>query len=215
MKAVIAGSTGEIGKYLLQFLLADESFTEVTSLVRRRSLIEHQRLHNLSIDFERINELPLSKFDVLFITLGTTIKNAGSQEAFRKVDLDYVVDLAQWGKQCGASQVHIVSSMGANAKSSVFYSRVKGEMQESVKAVGIEKTYFYQPSLLDSEREEKRTGERIGVILFRLLRLLFVGPLKKYASIKVEDVAKGMWLKSKDAFDGVHIIPSDKILLTE
>jgi uncharacterized protein YbjT (DUF2867 family) len=211
MQAVIAGSTGEVGQFLLHYVLDDAAFTSVAALVRRPSTIQHKKLTNTIIDFNQLSALDKQTFDVLFICLGTTIKKAGSQEAFRKVDYDYVVNLTQWAKNCGAKQVHIVSAMGADSKSRIFYSRVKGEMQNAVKEIGIPSTYIYQPSLLDSEREEQRLGERLGILIFRALRFLFVGPLKKYASIKVQDVAKGMVKRAKSAKSGYHIIPSDKI----
>lgn len=211
MRAVIAGSTGEIGKFLLEYLLEEEAFSEVTSLIRRPSAIEHKKLQNKVIDFEQLPEIEIFDFEVVFICLGTTIKKAGTQEAFSKVDYDYVVNLTDWAKKCGASQVHIVSAMGADANSRIFYSRVKGEMQNSVKKIGIASTYIYQPSLLDSERQEQRLGERIGILVFRALRFLFVGPLNKYASIKVQDVARGMLQRAKQPREGYFEVPSDKI----
>lgn len=211
MRAVIAGSTGEIGKFLLEYLLEEEAFSKVSSLIRRPSTIEHPKLQNKVIAFDELPELDKLEFEVLFICLGTTIKKAGTQEAFRKVDYDYVVNLTDWAKKSGASQVHIVSAMGADANSRIFYSRVKGEMQNAVKKIGIASTYIYQPSLLDSERQEQRLGERIGILVFRALGFLFVGPLKKYASIKVQDVARGMLQRAKQPRVGYFEIPSDMI----
>jgi uncharacterized protein YbjT (DUF2867 family) len=211
MNAIIAGASGEVGKHLLNYLLEDNEYVEVISLVRSSSLVEHQKLNNQSIDFEKIASLPSMTADALFCCLGTTIKKAGSQAAFEKVDYEYVVNLAKWAKQIGVKQFHVVSAMGADANSNVFYSKVKGRMEEELQQIGIASTYIYRPSLLDSEREESRPAERIGILLFRLLRILFIGPMKKYASIKVQDVAKGMWQQSKAAKDGYYIIESDKI----
>ncbi|MBT8326568.1 MAG: NAD(P)H-binding protein, partial [Bacteroidia bacterium] len=192
MKAIIAGSTGEVGKNVLLQLLDKDLFHEVTSLTRRKSLIEHGKLNNQHIDFDAIEKLAPINADALFCCLGTTIKKAGSKEQFRKVDFKYVVDLASWAKKAGVQQFHVVSAMGANSKSGVFYNRTKGEMEEALIQFKFDSTYIYRPSLLDSDRDEKRIGERIGILVFRMLKFLFVGPLKKYASIKVEDVAKGM-----------------------
>jgi len=211
MKAIIAGASGEVGKHLLNYLLEDIDYSEVVSLVRSNSLVEHQKLNNQSINFDKISDLPAITADAIFCCLGTTIKKAGSQAAFEKVDYEYVVNLAKWAKQIGVKQLHVVSAMGADANSSVFYSKVKGRMETELQQIGITSTYIYRPSLLDSEREESRPAERIGIILFRLLKILFVGPLKKYASIKVQDVAKGMWQRSKAAKDGYFIVESDKI----
>ena len=214
MIVAIAGASGEVGKHLLEFLLQDETVTDVVSLIRSKSLIENQKLNNQQINFNAIDELPIIEIVAVFCCLGTTIKKAGNQDRFKKVDFEYVVNLAKWAKKIGAKQFHVISSMGADSASKVFYSRIKGEMQDAVKQIGIESTFIYQPSLLDSEREELRTGERFGIILFRLLRILFVGPLKKYASIKVSDVAKGMWQRSKNPAKGFYIIPSNTILAT-
>jgi uncharacterized protein YbjT (DUF2867 family) len=211
MKAIIAGASGEVGKHLLNYLLEDIDYSEVISLVRSNSLVEHQKLSNQATDFDKISDLPAITADVMFCCLGTTIKKAGSQAAFEKVDYDYVVNLAKRAKQAGVKQFHVVSAMGANADSSVFYNKVKGRMEAEIQRLGFESAYIYRPSLLDSEREESRPAERIGILLFRLLNILFVGPLKKYASIKVQDVAKGMWQQSKAAKDGYYIIESDKI----
>ncbi len=211
MKAIIAGASGEVGKHLLNYLLEDKQYEEVISLVRSSSMVEHQKLNNQSIDFEKIAELPAFVADAMFICLGTTIKKAGSQAAFEKVDYEYVVNLAKWAKQIEVKQLHVVSAMGADANSSVFYSKVKGRMEAELQKIGIASTYIYRPSLLDSEREESRPAERIGILIFRLLRILFIGPMKKYASIKVQDVAKGMWQRSKNPNTGFHIIESDKI----
>lgn len=200
-----------MGKHLLNYLLEDVDYTEVVSLIRSSSMVQHQKLNNQAIDFDQVSDLPPISADAMFCCLGTTIKKAGSQAAFELVDYKYVVNLAKWAKSAGVKQFHVVSAMGANANSSVFYNRVKGKMEQDVKQVGIDSTYVYRPSLLDSEREETRMGERIGIVLFRLLKFLFVGSLKKYASIKVQDVAHGMWRRSKDAQEGYFIIESDKI----
>ena len=213
MKAIIAGASGEVGKHLLNYLLEDNDYNEVVSLIRSSSLVEHQKLNNQAINFDQISELPPITADAMFCCLGTTIKKAGSQAVFEKVDYEYVVSLAKWAKQAGVKQFHVVSAMGADANSSVFYNRVKGRMEADIQKMSFESAYIYRPSLLDSEREESRPAERIGILLFRLLKLLFVGPLKKYASIKVQDVARGMWLRSKKVEKGFFVIESDKIVV--
>lgn len=211
MKAIIAGASGEVGKHLLNYLLEDENYTEVVSLIRSSSLVEHQKLNNQAINFDQISELPPITADAMFCCLGTTIKKAGIQAAFEKVDYEYVVNLAKWARQAGVKQFHVVSAMGANANSGVFYNKVKGRMEVEISYIGFESAYIYRPSLLDSEREESRPAERIGILLFRLLKILFVGPLKKYASIRVQDVANGMWQRSKNVEKGFFVIESDMI----
>ena len=211
MKVIIVGASGEVGKHLLTYLLEDNSIEEVTSLIRSKSVIEHTKLNNQQINFDQLDNLPSIHADAMFCCLGTTIKKAGSKEAFEKVDFEYVINLAEWVKERGVKQFHVISAMGANENSGVFYNKVKGKMESALRKIDFHSTFIYRPSLLDSERDEKRLGERIGILLFRMLKFLFVGPLKKYASIKVQDVARGMWKRSKLGEKGLYVIPSDEI----
>ena len=191
MRVLIAGSTGLVGGHLLHLLLDDERINEVHSLVRKESGQSHPKLREHKIDFDQLEkDTPDGPFNAVFCCLGTTIKKAGSQEKFRKVDFEYVKSLAE--NYSSADQFLVVSAMGADKDSKIFYNRVKGEMEKSVKSSGIKTVQIFQPSLLLGDREEFRLGEKIGSIFMRLFSPLMMGSLKKYRPIKAADVAKAM-----------------------
>jgi uncharacterized protein YbjT (DUF2867 family) len=167
--ALLAGSTGLVGRALLPMLLASPRYAQVHALLRRAvpDLPASPKLQVHVVDFQSLPAL--SKIDDVFITLGTTIKVAGSQEAFRQVDFDAVVNTARAAQAAGASRLAVVSALGADAKSRVFYSRVKGEMQEALVALGFHSVVIVQPSLLVGDRtalgQPVRAGEVWGARL--------------------------------------------------
>jgi len=149
--------------------------------------------------------------DDVYCCLGTTIKKAGSKEAFYKVDHTYVVQLAQVTAGKGATQFLVVSSMGADAGAMFFYNKVKGEMERDVQQQGLNTVHIFRPSLLLGEREEVRTGEEVASKVMEPLSKLMIGPLKKYKPIAGETVAKAMLYAATQNQYGVHIHPSDEI----
>jgi uncharacterized protein YbjT (DUF2867 family) len=188
--ALLVGATGLIGSFLQQRLLASDAYARVAVWVRRDLGKTHPKLKSDVVDFDRLHERRVEAEDV-FCCLGTTIKQAGSQAAFRRVDYDYPVALATAAAGGGAKRLLVVSALGANPDSSVFYSRVKGEMEIAVRAAGVPATIFFRPSLLSGPRKEVRRGERIGEAVGKLL-----GPLLgKYRPIAADMVAAAM-LKS-------------------
>lgn len=162
--ALIAGATGLVGRELLPMLLASPQYVQVHALLRRAlpELTSAGKLHTRVVDFARLPALP--PVDDVFITLGTTIKVAGSQAAFRAVDFDAVVNTARAAREAGATRLGVVSALGANARSSVFYNRVKGEMQDAVAALGFESVVIVQPSLLVGDREKLGQPARPGEV---------------------------------------------------
>ena len=152
-----------------------------------------------------------TSIDTVFCCLGTTIKKAGTQEKFKLVDYNYVVNLANWTKVNGANQFVVVSAMGASPKSSVFYSKVKGQMQEAISNLNIPSVSILQPSLLMGNRPEFRLGEKIAIGLMSVLNIFFVGPLKKYKSIQAQTVASAMFNLSKNCQPGVTIFTNDEL----
>ena len=200
--ALIAGATGLTGGYLIRLLLADTRYTHVTALVRRASLATNKKLTELAVDFDHHSALSAA-YDV-FCCLGTTIRKAGSQAAFRKVDFDFVVNLAIAAKRAGCKRFLVVSAIGANAKSAVFYSRVKGEMENALRETGFDALHIFQPSLLTGDRPELRAGEKLGITAFSAMVPLMLGPMKKYRPIAAEAVARAMvkaaWLESRGIF---------------
>ena len=124
--------------------------------------------------------------------LGTTIKKAGSQDAFRKVDYNYALNAASLARKAGAKACILMSAIGASPKSSVFYSRVKGELEEAIRALGFSYLSIYQPSLLLGQRQEHRTAEGLGMAVMPVANRALVGPLRKYRAIEAETIAAAM-----------------------
>ncbi|MFD1736355.1 NAD(P)H-binding protein [Bacillus salitolerans] len=210
--AVVAGATGLIGKELVNMLLNETAYSEITLIVRRSTGIKHPKLSEKIINFDQLEkvDINLSGADV-FCTLGTTIKKAGSQEAFRLVDNMYPLSLGRMAKKFGARSFLVVTSMGANPLSRMFYIRVKGETEQALRGLDLPALYIFRPSLLLGEREEFRLGERITSLLFNVLSPLFIGPLRKYSPIMSLAVAKAMVLSAKRDQPGIYIYEAEQI----
>lgn len=210
--ALIIGSTGLIGSQLLKLLLESEEYSTVITFVKRDSGIQHPKLKQHIIDFDKPEDYQnFVVGDDFFCTIGTTIKKAGSQDAFRKVDFEYPKQFAALALQNKVKQFLIVSSLGADASSSNFYLKTKGEIQDFLKKCLFENVSVFQPSLLLGNRKEFRLGEKIGAFFMKLFSLLFIGNLKKYKAIQSEAVAKAMFIIAQKNYKGFHIIESDSI----
>lgn len=203
--ALLAGATGLVGKHCLERLLASDTYERVRVLVRRPVGITHDKLDEIRVDFDALESLSIASVDDVFIALGTTIKAAGSQSAFYKVDHDYVVATAKLGKRAGATRIALVSSIGAGGAATNFYLRVKTETEQDVRALGYECVEILRPGLLVGERHEKRTGEALGIAAAKIVSGLFVGPLRQYRPIEAADVAKAMVAALKKSEPGVHV----------
>jgi uncharacterized protein YbjT (DUF2867 family) len=211
MHALIVGASGEVGSALMSLLSSHHKIDKITSLVRRPSNLNVSKIMEQIIDFNDLSSLDNSEVDVAFCCLGTTMKKAGSKAAFEQVDLDYVIAFAKLAQRAGAKQFHVISASGADKTSMFFYNRVKGHMEEYVRQIGFDNTIIYRPSLLVSDRKEKRAGERFAIQLFKILNLFLLGPLKKFASISTKKVAAGMIRKMENPVPGVEIVLSDEI----
>jgi uncharacterized protein YbjT (DUF2867 family) len=210
--ALIAGATGLVGSALVAELLADANYGRVVALVRRPLTITHPKLVQVTVDFDRLDQYQDAlQGDDLFCCLGTTIKKAGSQAAFRRVDYDYPLQLGRLARQQGVRQFLVVSALGASPRSRVFYNRVKGELEEALADLGLPALHIFRPSLLLGERSEQRPGERIAIALSRPLTPLLVGPLRKYRPIAAAAVARAMRRVALRAERGVHAYESDQI----
>lgn len=207
--AVLAGATGLIGRALLALLLESPRHAQVHALLRRPAadLPVHPKLHTLVVDFDRLPVLP--PVDDCFIALGTTIKVAGSQAAFRRVDFDAVVNTARAARDAGARRIVVVSALGADAASRVFYNRVKGEMQQAVSALGAESVVFVQPSLLVGDRAPLGQPVRAGEVwAVRLLGPVLGWVPRGVRPIAATDVAHAMLQAAAAARPGVHVVSS-------
>ncbi len=207
--ALIIGASGLTGGLLVNQLLANEHYATVTIYVRKSLQINHPKLKELIINFETINTSVNA--DDVFCCLGTTIKIAKSKEAFEKVDLHYPIKIAQLQKNAGSKQFLVVSSMGANANSAIFYSRTKGLMEEGLQKIGFDSLYILRPSFIEGERKENRLGEKIGLILFSIIAPLLIGPLRNYAAVKASAIAACMVHKATENNKGIFTILSGEI----
>ena len=188
--AAVFGTTGLIGNHLIQLLSNSNEYQKIYSYARRKPESQQNKVEH--IDFNVYALKVPEGIDDVFVCLGTTMKKAGSKEAFRKIDYEMVVEIAKQSKAAQAKHFVVVSSLGADPSTGNFYLRTKGEMEEDVKKMNFEYCGIVRPSLLLGNRKEFRFGEKIGIALFKVFNFIFVGPLKKFRGIKAEDVAKSM-----------------------
>ncbi len=191
--AIILGTSGLTGSILLEKLLKDDRYETIKLFSRKE--IENQpakvkqfvgdiiELENFKKDFTA---------DEVYCCIGTTSKKTPDKELYRKIDFGIPVKAAKLSKANGIKTFTVVSAIGANANSSIFYSKTKGEMEQAVLSEKIEKTHILQPSIIGGNRQENRIGEKIGLIITKLLQPLFLGKLKKYRITEAEDIAQAM-----------------------
>jgi uncharacterized protein YbjT (DUF2867 family) len=211
--ALIAGASGLVGRELLQQLLRAEEYERVIAVGRRRFDESHPKLTQLVVDFAALEKVAadLSCTDA-YCCLGTTIKAAGSRAAFRAVDHTAVLAFAWAAQRAGAQRFFVVSALGADAGSRVFYNRVKGETEDALSVLGFSTLAIFQPSLLLGRRAKTRPGERVMAMLLWLAEPLLVGGLRKYRAIPAEVVARAMLRCSFGrSGQGVLVFPSDEI----
>lgn len=193
MKAIIFGTTGLVGEQLLHLLLNDATVTHVQSFTRRKVDLDHPKLQHIVVGFTHLeSEIQKMEGDVVFCCLGTTIGKAGSQAQFAYVDLELPTSIAQLAAQNRIPRMVVVSSIGADAKSSNFYLKTKGKMEQAVADSGVEKVSFIRPSLLLGNRHEFRFGEKVGAVFMKLFSWMLIGSLKKYAPVHAKKVAAAM-----------------------
>lgn len=211
-KALLVGASGLVGGELLNILLTSEEYSKVIVLGRRPVGLEHLKLEEIIVDFEHLDRhKDCFHVDVVFCCLGTTIKKAKTKEAFKKVDVDYVLEIANMAKQMKVEKFLIISSMGADSKSLVFYSKMKGLVEESLKDIGFDSLHIFRPSLLLGQRREVRSGESAAAFLSQGLSFLFSGPLGKYKPIQAKVVANGMYKAAQRESNGEYTYLSDEI----
>jgi uncharacterized protein YbjT (DUF2867 family) len=210
---IVAGATGLVGRHLVNFLEQDPQVEEIHILSRRGWDGPHKKVgvHPANFGGGLSESLLGLRPDAVFSCLGTTIKVAGSQKAFRSIDHDAVIEVAALAKQQGAQTFLTVSALGASASSLVFYNRVKGETEDDLKVLGFRSCYVLRPSLLLGDREVERGGEKIGETVLTLVKPFLMGPFRKYQAITAERVAERLWRLSKAPEAGFHVIENDRI----
>jgi uncharacterized protein YbjT (DUF2867 family) len=210
--ALLLRATGLVGGHCLDLLLAEPAYARVVVLGRRLLPREHPELEQHRVDFDRLAE-HAERFavDDVFCCLGTTIGKAGSQEAFRKVDLVYPHEAARLAVEQGARQFLLVSALGADPTSRVFYNRVKGEAELAVQGLPFERVVIVRPSLLLGGRAEFRLGERVAEIVSRPLAPLLRGPLARYRPVEAWTVAAALVRLALDERPGIRVVESDQL----
>jgi uncharacterized protein YbjT (DUF2867 family) len=210
--AIVLGSTGLVGSNLVQKLLQNNQFSRIKIIVRRPSGITHPKIKEYIVNFDELSSKDtMFKGDTLFSCMGTTIKKAGSKDAQYKVDFTYQYEVAKNAISNGVTNYVLVSSANANANSKVFYSRIKGELDEAIMKLSFERIIIFRPSILMGEREERRLGEELGSTIINCVGKI-IPSLKKYRSIKGKEVANAMVAAYKaPTVEKVNIYSLDEI----
>lgn len=209
MKLLLVGATGLVGSHVLSQALSDSRVERLTAPTRK-PLPAHAKLEAPLVDFDRLPEdAPWWKADAVVCTLGTTIKAAGSREAFRRVDLEYPLSVARLSRRHGTPTYVLNSAMGADASSVIFYNRVKGELEQALATVGFSSLTHVRPGLIGGERQEPRPGERFAISAVRAL-----GPLlpRRLRLNPAENIARALLEAAHRAEPGVHVISSAALI---
>ncbi|HSZ24888.1 MAG TPA: NAD(P)H-binding protein [Cytophagaceae bacterium] len=210
--ALIAGASGLCGKSLLFAMLKRKEYSKVFILVRKELAIKDAKLTQLLFDYENEQDYQnIPQADEIFCCLGTTIKKAKSQAAFKKVDWEYPSKLAKVCADKKYKKFLLITAIGADKNSTFFYNRVKGETEEAIKTYPFESIFICRPSLLLGNRSEFRLGEKIGTFFGEAISVFLFGALKRYKAIDSITVANAMLALADGNETGIHIIESDKL----
>jgi uncharacterized protein YbjT (DUF2867 family) len=190
MEAIVIGGSGATGRELVRLLLEDVRFSKVRVLVRRPYFEQHDKLEEIVVDFDKLSSYQNHiKGDVAFSCLGTTLKDAGSKDAQWHIDYDYPLDLAQLAFKNGSFHFVLLSAIGADAKSSIFYNRMKGSLEEAIKKIGFKHLMILQPGFIERPNSN-RFGEKVGLKVITFFNSL--GFFRQYAPIKTDHLARAM-----------------------
>jgi uncharacterized protein YbjT (DUF2867 family) len=212
--ALIIGATGLTGEQCLMELLASPEYDKIIALTRTRLQTTNSQIQNIITDFKNLESLrPQLRADHVYCCMGTTIAKAGSQAAFRHVDYEIPLQVAEIARQNGATKFILITSLGSDASSKIFYSRVKGELENALEKLNYESLLIFRPSILLGKRKEKRTGEAIGMLAAEKLSFLFAGPLKKYRGTPVDTIAKVMVKLANQTTPKIRIIENEEIFV--
>jgi len=211
LQAYVFGATGLTGKFVTEHLLSDERYSGITIFVRQETKLFHGKIEQVIYNPEN-PEILRNNLGAghVFCCIGTTIKKAGSRDAFRAVDHLLVTSIGKLAKEAGARAFSVISTVGANDKSGNFYLRTKGQMEKELQTIGFENLVILRPSMLLGMRSENRLMEDIGKAVFRFVEFAMVGKLRKYRAIHSETVARAM-IQACNIGEGIHILESDKI----
>lgn len=209
--AIILGATGLTGGLLLQELLKDKRYQKIKLLSRSKVAVKDKKIEEHLVDLLNLESHKLLfKADDVFCCIGTTKSKTPDEETYRKIDYGIPVNAAQIAKENGVENFLVISAMGADENSKMFYNRTKGEMEKEVLAQNIRNTFVFQPALIAGDREEKRFFESLAKNAMKVLNFALVGSLKKYRSIHPEIIAKAMVIVANKGYRNT-VIPSDEI----
>ena len=203
--AVVAGATGMIGSYLIRTLLEDPFYDAIITLTRRPLEMEEKKVEQRFVDFDRLTADDLVGATHLFCCLGTTMKAAGSRDAFRRVDYEYCERFARLGRKVGAARMMLLSSVGADPRSSSFYLRTKGEAEEAVSALDFEALHIFRPGVLMGQRDEDRPRERVAGAFSRAFEFVMTGSRAKYRPMPATVLAASMAAAGERGESGKHV----------
>ena len=210
--ALVLGATGVVGTQLVNVLSTNENYEAIHMLTRKELKYKNPTCKVHIVDFDNLEQYAdLFRVHDVFICLGTTIKKAKTKEAFRKVDYDYVVEAGKLAKSAGVRNLLVISAMGADSSSKFFYSRVKGDMEETLKQLKLNSLHIFRPSLLLGERNELRIGEKISGQLSSAFKFLLIGPLRPYRAIQAKTVATAMSIAAQSRSTGNQVYHSNEI----
>ena len=209
--AVVAGGTGLVGTELLKLLDQERRYGRITSLVRQET-VAAGRVENRVVSFDDLDRSELPEVDDAYCCLGTTRRVAGSDDAFRKVDFDYVLAYARAAHRAGAVRFLIVSAMGAKVESRFLYTRVKGQVEAAVSTLGFQVVGIARPSFLIGRRAKARGEETAALVLSHAVTPFMVGPLRRFRPIEARTVAAGLIHLAFNAREGVSVLSSEEIV---
>lgn len=206
--AVVVGATGLVGHYCLEHLIEDEDYGRVTTITRRGFNVRHRKLTQHVLDFECLDEVAHAfAVDDVFCCLGTTLQKAGSRTNFARVDYGFVKHLAELAAAAQARQFMLISAIGANHLSPIFYNRVKKRAEDAVRRLPFESVHLLRPALLLGHRDEPRPAEDFIKLFSPYMSLTLWGPFKRYRPVHAETVAEEMIRLAKCDQAGVHVHP--------
>ncbi|MFA9370104.1 MAG: NAD(P)H-binding protein [Labilibaculum antarcticum] len=209
--AIILGASGLTGKLLLNRLLEDEAYVRVKIFTRRSLGLVHPKLKEFIGDLLSLEEFKKDfTGDEVFCCIGTTAKKTKDKVLYRKIDFGIPATAASLAKANGIKNFLVISALGANSESNIFYNKTKGEMEQAVLSQEIANTYILRPSLINGKRDEDRLGEKIGAIIMKVLGPFLLGKWKIYRAIEAETIANALHALAQAKPD-YKIIESDKI----
>ncbi len=217
MTAMVLGATGATGRILMERLIASDVYQRVIIIhYRSTSWATHPKVTEQILSLDQLGSLRCdTAVDEVFCCLGTTIRRAGSRAAFRQVDHDYVIALAQWVCANQQPRLHLISANGANPQSGAFYMRVKGELEASLKSMGLVSLVIYHPSLLHGERHEFRPAERIGFYALSVLAAIPLQAIRQYRPTRMSALADAMFQHSLKQRKPLTVLKPDDIAAFE